>query len=109
MVIVYHSPLQKIKEEHTMEELNKDQVAALFEREAVLLGTENRVPDFRAVALFGKKAVEHAHSMDASNPGYYANGYGIGDYTLDALTFRGFQAAASFFNVQRLRREASEQ
>lgn len=92
-----------------MEELNKDQVAALFEREAVLLGTENSVPDFRAVALFGKKAVEHAHRMNVSERGRYVSGYGIGDYTLFGLTFRGFQAAASFFNVQRLRREASEQ
>lgn len=106
MVIVYHSPLQKIKEENIMEELNKDQVAALFEREAVLLGTENCVPAFRVAALFGKDAVKHAHSMNASKPGYYTNGYGIGDYTPDALTFRGFQAAASFFNVTKLRKDA---
>ena len=57
----------------------------------------------------GKKAVEHAHSMNASKEGRYVSGYGIGDYTLFGLTFRGFQAAASFFNVQRPRREASEQ
>ena len=92
-----------------MKELNKDQVAALFEREAVLLGTENSVPDFRAVALFGKKAVEHAHTMNDSKGDRYVIGYGIGDYTLLGLAFRGFQAAASFFNVQRLRREANEQ
>lgn len=91
-----------------MEELNKDQVAALFEREAVLLGTENSVPDFRAVALFGKKAVEHAHRMNVSERGCYVSGYGIGDYTLFGLTFRGFQAAASFHNVKKLREEAEE-
>ena len=92
-----------------MEELNKDQVAALFEREAVLLGTENCVPAFRAATMFGKEAVKHAHRMNASKEGRYVSGYGIGDYTLFGLTFRGFQAAASFFNVQRPRREASEQ
>ena len=40
--------------------LNKEQVKGLFEQEAVLMGTENRVPDFRAAALFGRDAVEHA-------------------------------------------------
>ena len=34
--------------------LNKEQVKVLFEQEAVLMGTENRVPDFRAAALLGK-------------------------------------------------------
>ena len=92
-----------------MDVLNKDQVAALFEREAVLLGTENSVPDFRSVALFGKEAVEHAHRMNASEGGCYVSGYGIGDYTLFGLTFRGFQAAASFLNVQRMRREEGDQ
>ena len=91
-----------------MEELNKDQVAALFEREAVLLGTENCVPAFRVAAMFGKEAVKHARSLNSSKPGYYVSGYGIGDYTLAALTFRGFQAAASFHNVKRLREEAEE-
>ena len=91
-----------------MDALNKDQVKALFDKEAVLLGTENGVPDYRVAVLFGKSAVEHAHRINTSRPGYYANGYGIGDYTLNALTFRGFQAAASFFNVQLLRKEAEE-
>lgn len=91
-----------------MKSLNKEQVAALFEHEAVLLGTENRIPDFRAVALFGEDAVKHAHKMDTGSPGHYADGYGIGDYTLSALTYRGFQAAASFFNVQLLRRETEQ-
>lgn len=89
-----------------MKELNKVQVAALFEREAVLIGSEDRVPEYRAAALFGKKAVEHARSMDRATPGRYFNGYGVGDYTMSYLTFQGFQAAASFHNVQILREEA---
>lgn len=91
-----------------MDVLNKDQVSTLFEREAVLLGTENQVPAFRVAALFGKDALKHAKTMNSSNPGYYANGYGIGDYALDALTFWGFQAAASFYNVKKLREAAEE-
>lgn len=54
--------------------LNKEQVKVLFEQEAVLMGTENCVPDFRAAALFGGDAVEHARKMGASKPGYYTSG-----------------------------------
>ena len=85
--------------------LNKAQVDALFQREAVLLGTADGVPDFRAVALFGAAAVKHAKGMRATT-GRYLNGYGIGDFTLFSLTYRGFQAAASFYNVQQLQKEA---
>lgn len=88
-----------------MKELNKAQVTALFEREAVLIGAEDLVPEHRGVALFGKDAVEHAKRMNGGAPGRYANGYGVGNYTMYALTFRGFQAAASFYNVQLLRKE----
>ena len=79
--------------------LDKEQVKGLFEQEAVLMGTENCVPDFRAAALFGGDAVEHARKMGASKPGYYTSRYG------EVLTLRGFQAAASFYNVQLLRKE----
>ncbi len=85
---------------------NSAQAKALFEREAVLMGTVDMVPDFRVAALLGKEAVEHAHRLDSARPGRYTNGYGAGSYTLDALTFRGFQAAVSFYNVQQLRKEA---
>lgn len=86
-----------------MRELNKAQVAALFEQEAVLLGTEDRVPESRAATLLGRAAVNHALSLDRNDPGRYCNGYGVGDYTMLYLTLRGFQAAASFHNVQVLR------
>ena len=66
--------------------LNKEQVKGLFEQEAVLMGTENCVPDFRAAALFGGDAVEHARKMNTSRPGFFFNGYGVGDYTMDGLT-----------------------
>lgn len=39
-----------------MKILNKNQVDALFQREAVLIGTEDCVLAFRAEALFGKGA-----------------------------------------------------
>lgn len=89
-----------------MELYSSAQAKVLFEREAVLMGTADMVPDFRVAALLGKEAVEHVHRLDSARPGCFANGYGVGDFTLDALTFRGFQAAVSFYNVQRLRQEA---
>jgi len=82
--------------------LNKAQVKALFQREAVLIGTKDAVPTLRAAALFGEDAVEHAECLG----GKYSNGYGVGGYTLMYLTFLGFQAAATFCNVQQLREEA---
>lgn len=94
---------QSIKEELHLKELNKAQVAALFEREAVLIGTADGVADFRASALFGKEAVEFVHKM---TPGSYWNAYAAGGATIRYLTFLGFQAAASFHNVQALREEA---
>ena len=82
--------------------LTKMQADALFRREAVLIGTEDVVPIFRVAALCGEDAVKHAQVLSA---GRSSNGYGVGDYTLMYLTFRGFQAAASFYNVQQLRGE----
>lgn len=90
---------------HTM---NAAQVKAAFERESILLGREDLVPEDRAVSLFGKEAVDHAHRLNRiAAGGQYVNGYGVGDFTLMALTFRGFQAAASWYNVQLVRKESA--
>lgn len=86
-----------------MKELNKAQVTALFEREAVLIGSEDAVSAFRVSALFGKEAVEYVHKL---TPGDYWNAYTAGGTIVRYVTFRGFQAAASFHNVQMLRQEA---
>lgn len=79
--------------------LNKEQVDALFHREAVMIGTSDVVPDFRIEALFGPEAVKFAHR---NFDGRFCNGYGIGDYTLEYVTYRGFLIAASFYNVKQL-------
>ena len=80
--------------------LNKSQVDTLFQREAVMIGTADVVPVFRAASLFGEGAVEHARNLK------HWNSYGVGDFDLDYITYRGFQVAASFYNVQQLRDEA---
>lgn len=91
-----------------MKGLNKAAVETLFRQEAVLMGSEDRVPLHRAEALFGRDATKHGERLNASSPGRYLSGYGVGDYTMFALTYRGFQAAASFYNVQLLRREEEQ-
>ena len=85
-----------------MKILNKAMVDALFQHEAVLIGREDCVPEFRVAALFSKAAVEHTKSLR------HWNGYGIGDFTLGYVTYTGFLAAASCYNVQQLRKEAEE-
>ena len=81
--------------------MNKAQVDELFHREAVLLGREEEVPEFRVVELFGQAAVTHLMHFEGS-----FGGYGIGDFTLHAVTYAGFRRAASFHNVEQLRSEA---
>ena len=89
-----------------MKILNKAMVDALFQREAVMIGTEDCVPEHRVAALFGVNTVEYVCRTDSFRPGRLRNGYGVGDFTLDYLTYWGFLAAASFYNVQQLRKES---
>ena len=81
--------------------MNGTQVKALFEKEAVLFGAVEGVPENKAIELFGNGAVEFSKRL----PGTNCNGFGIGDYTAFYLTYRGFQMAATFVNVQELRKE----
>ena len=60
-----------------MKILNKAQVEALFQREAVLIGRADVVPSNRATELFGKDAVKHARAIGT---GSNWNIYGVGDY-----------------------------
>lgn len=83
-----------------MKILNKEQIDELFQREAVLVGSVDVVPEFRVEALFGVDAVDYAVGKG------YGNGYGVGDYTLGYISYQGFLAAASYSNVQQLRTEA---
>lgn len=83
--------------------LNKKQVNALFQCYAVLLGTEDRVSEFRVTILFGPNAVKFAKT---THNGQYHNGFGVGDCTIMYFTYQGFLAAASYYNAQQLRGEA---
>lgn len=71
----------------------------MFEREAVLFGTSDGMPEYRAVQLFGKEAVAFAVRQAGSN------GYGIDEFTASYLTERGVHIAATYLNVKEIEQE----
>lgn len=85
-----------------MQLLNSNHVKQLFEQEAVLIGSSDGVPAYRAVELFGPEAVKYA--ADPTNAGIYFNIFGTGDFQLRYLTFAGFQRAASYANVLEIKK-----
>ena len=88
---------------------SKAQVDALFQENAVLLGRTDYVPFYRAEVLFGKPAVDYARQtgLEEKAPGGYFNGWGA-DSTefIMALTYRGFQTAAHYYNCCQMQKEA---
>lgn len=80
-----------------MQLLNSNHVKQLFEQEAVLIGSSEGVPAYRAVELFGSEAVQYA--ADPTNAGICFNIFDTGDFQLRYLTFAGFRQAASYANV----------
>lgn len=78
--------------------LNEQQVKELFYKEAILIGTTDRFPVFRAVELLGEKAVKYG----ARVPGNDVNVYVIDGYDLPYLTYRGFQRAVTYHNINTL-------
>jgi len=78
--------------------LNCAQVKALFEQEAILIGSHDAVPEYRAIELFGKEAVDFAETR--SQAGCWFNCFCSGGNVLTYLTYAGFQQAASYANVQ---------
>ena len=80
-----------------MKLLNKAQVDAMFERVAILIGSEDGVPDFCAAELFGEEAIRYVTSFTG---GHGWNRYYVGSYSCEYLTRSGFQVAATFHNLQ---------
>lgn len=85
-----------------MQLLNSNHVKQLFEQEAVLIGSSDGVPAYRAVELFGSEAVKYA--INPTNLETCFNIFGVGDFQLDYLTFAGFQKAASYANVLEIKK-----
>lgn len=79
-----------------MNVLNAERVKALFMQEAVLIGVTDGVPLYRAEELFGSDAAQFAFASKNSNL------FGIGNFDLPYLTYKGFQLAASYCNVKNI-------
>ncbi len=81
-----------------MDILNKLQADELFRREAVLIGRDDVIPEFKAVELFGEKAVSFAKTGNGN-----WNAFGVSDFNLGYLYYTGFLAAVSFHNVEQMK------
>ena len=66
----------------------------------MLIGTADGVPVYRTAEVFGRRAAQFA-----CNPRErLGSTFGIGNFQLDYLTFRGFQQADSHANVEKIDR-----
>lgn len=79
----------------------KEDIEKIFDREKLLIGEADAVPEYIALEIFGEDAVEFAKRLDKY--GMNANGYGIGDHTLFYLTLKGMKTAATYVNVCTIR------
>lgn len=84
--------------------LNRTQVRNLFHKEAILINTRNVVPMYRAAEMFGEQAALFAYERGSvkGDQTDYGSLYGIGYFQLFYLTYRGFQAAATYVNIEEI-------
>ncbi len=80
---------------------NKTQVDQLFQKNAVLIGDTDGMPRYRAMELLGEEAVKCV--VNAGSRCGFCDVYGIGNHGVFYLTRRGFQAAATYVNIQEIK------
>lgn len=76
----------------------KEDVKRIFDKNKILIGESDAVPEYIALEIFGKDAVAFVKHLDKR--GLCSNGYGIGVYTLMYLTLRGLELAATYVNIR---------
>lgn len=86
---------------------NKAQVDELFRREAILIGVEDVVLVSRAEALFGEENVKF--NLDSSYTPKFWKLCSAEDHRFQYLTYRGFLAVATTYNVRKLCMEYFEE
>lgn len=85
---------------------NDAQVKSLFDREAILIGSRDVVPIYRVKQLFGEGAAQFVWKPCEND---LSNAFGIGNRNLGYVNYRGFQMAASYFNVEVVCRDIPEE
>lgn len=79
----------------------KDDVKKIFDEEKVLAGNRDVLPEYRAIEIFGKKAVDFAKRL--GERGQNASQYGIGDFQFMYLYYSGVEVAATYVNICNVR------
>lgn len=85
----------------------KEDIKKIFDKEKILIGSKDAVPRYRAVDIFGEKAVEFSECL--SRRGSNSSLYGIGDYDLYFLTYSGMEVAATYANICNIRDMIAEE
>lgn len=80
--------------------VSKARASQLFEENAVLFGRHDGVPESTVISLFGADAVKFAKRPEGAGTNF--NVYGIGGYSANYLTERGFYLAARYYNVKNI-------
>lgn len=80
--------------------VSKARASQLFEENAVLFGRHDGVPESTVISLFWADAVKFAKRSEGAGTNF--NVYGIGGYSANYLTERGFYLAASYYNVKNI-------
>lgn len=81
----------------------KEDVRKIFEQEKILVGNQDVFPEYKAIEIFGKNAIEFAHEIDSTSKKIICSRYGIGDFDLKFLTIIGVEIAATYVNICALR------
>ncbi|MDY3010448.1 MAG: hypothetical protein SOR93_04185 [Clostridiales Family XIII bacterium] len=77
----------------------EQEVKMMFEKESVLIGHSDVIPERAVERYFGKEALSFAGKCEN---GKHYNGYGIGNFTAMYLSYKGFQIAATFSNIKEI-------
>lgn len=75
--------------------INKEMATEIFDKNSCLVENRNVIPEDIAVKIAGENAVEFSKKYKKDS----YNGYGIGDYTMNYLTEKGFLLAITYMNI----------
>lgn len=83
-----------------LQALNKNEAMGLFAAESILIGENDGIPKDNVIKLFGEKAANFV--TNAGKLGIHYNCYGNCNDNLMYFTFRGFEMAVTFSNIEKV-------